>query len=326
MALEKTEALLVTDRISFYLPRIVLGKLEVQWSRSLKYLGVQLDQRLSFGEHLRIATAKAIGCEANMARLMPNIDGPREAKRRLVASVVHSKLLYAAPVWASAIKSHAILKKLSSAQRGVALRVISAYRSVSTSAVLVLASVPPIDLLTREKQETFQLRRELSCNDNEQEYARAKVAVRKEARSRLVTRWQERWCEESTGRWSHCLIPDLSPWLEKNHGEVGLYLTQVLTGHGCFNAYLTRFKIRDDEACDYCGSPVDDAEHTLFACGEWIVAEEAASQAVGAELTPETMVPLMLKSEECWQHVESFITHVMRTKDLDRRSMEEKNG
>ena len=134
MALEKTEALLATNRRSFSPPQILLGGLEVQWSRSLKYLGMQLDRRLSFGEHLKIVSAKAIECGANLARLMPNIGGPREAKRRLVASVVHSKLLYAAPVWASAINSHAILKKLSLAQRGVALKVISAYLTVSTSA------------------------------------------------------------------------------------------------------------------------------------------------------------------------------------------------
>ena len=72
---------------------------------SIKYLGVQLDRRLSFGEHLQIATAKAIQCGANLTRLMPNISGPREAKRRLVASVVHSKLLYAAPVWANALQN-----------------------------------------------------------------------------------------------------------------------------------------------------------------------------------------------------------------------------
>ena len=30
---------------------------------------------------------------------MPNIGRPREAKRRLVASVVYSKMLHAAPVW-----------------------------------------------------------------------------------------------------------------------------------------------------------------------------------------------------------------------------------
>ena len=59
MALEKTEALLVTDR-SFQYPRIVGGEHEVNWKTSIKYLGVQLYQRLSFGEHLEIATAKAI--------------------------------------------------------------------------------------------------------------------------------------------------------------------------------------------------------------------------------------------------------------------------
>ena len=147
MAPEKTEALLVTDRRSFQYPRIVLGENEVQWKTSIKYLGVQLDRRLSFGEHLQIAAAKVIECEANLARLMPNIGGPREAKRRLVASVVHSKLLYAAPVWTNALQNHAIQNKLFSAQRLVALRIVSAYRTISTNAVLVLASVPPINLL-----------------------------------------------------------------------------------------------------------------------------------------------------------------------------------
>ena len=155
MAHEKSEALLVTDRRSFQYPRIVLGEHEVEWRTSIKYLGVQLDRRLSFGEHLRIITAKAIQGGASLARLMPNIGEPREVKRRLVASVVHSRLLYAAPVWVKALQNHAIQRRLFSAQRLVALRIVSAYRTVSTSAALVLASVPPIDLLAEERQENF---------------------------------------------------------------------------------------------------------------------------------------------------------------------------
>ena len=65
MTLEKTEALLVTEKRSFSPPQILLRRLEVQWSRTLKYLGMQLDRRLSFGEHLKIASAKAIQCGAN---------------------------------------------------------------------------------------------------------------------------------------------------------------------------------------------------------------------------------------------------------------------
>ena len=116
MAPEKTEALLVTEWKSFKYLRIVLGEHEIEWKKSIKYLGVQLDPRLSFGEHLQIATAKAIQCGATLTRFMSNIGGPREAKRRLVASVINSKLLYAAPIWTSALNNHAILKKLFSAQ------------------------------------------------------------------------------------------------------------------------------------------------------------------------------------------------------------------
>ena len=62
MAHKKTEAYLDTDRRSFQYPKIVLGEHEIEWEKSIKYLGVQLDRRLSFGEHLQIAIAKAIQC------------------------------------------------------------------------------------------------------------------------------------------------------------------------------------------------------------------------------------------------------------------------
>ena len=87
MAPGKTEVLLIMDKRSFHYPINNLRNHEVVWKKSINYLGVQLDQRLSFGEHLQIANANAIQCEANLARIMPNIGGPRD-----------SKLLYAAPI------------------------------------------------------------------------------------------------------------------------------------------------------------------------------------------------------------------------------------
>ena len=46
------------------------------------------------------------------------------------------------------------------------------------------------------------------------------------------------------------------------HGEVDFNLTYTLSGHGFLNAYLKRFKKKDDFR--FCGSPVDNAEHTVF--------------------------------------------------------------
>ena len=187
----------------------------------------------------------------------------------------------------SALNNHAILKKLFSAQRGVVLRIVSAYRTMSTSAVLVLASVPPIDLLAEERKEIFQLRKELTCLINLQVITRAKEAICKDGRRRLVEKWQARWHGDHSGKWTHRLIPELATYLDRMHRQVGFYLEQALSGHGCFNKYLKRFKKRYDESCRFCGSLVENAKHTLFGCARWGLAREAISRVVSAQLTPD---------------------------------------
>ena len=70
-----------------------------------------------------------------------------------------------------------------------------------------------------------------------QEIARPKEAIRKDERRRLVEKWQKRWHGDQSRRWTHRLIPELTTWLDKKHGQVGFHLAQALSGHGCFNAH-----------------------------------------------------------------------------------------
>ena len=65
-----------------------------------------------------------------------------------------------------------------------------------------------------------------------------------------------------------------------------------------FKAYLELFKKRDDVSCRYCESLVENAEHTLFDCARWGAEMEAVGRAVGAHLTPDTMVSLMPQYEQ----------------------------
>lgn len=41
-----------------------------------------------------------------------------------------------------------------------------------------------------------------------------------------------------TAAWTKCLIPSIREWIGRKHGEVAYFLIQMLTGHGCFTAYL----------------------------------------------------------------------------------------
>ncbi|KAH8303859.1 hypothetical protein KR059_009498 [Drosophila kikkawai] len=160
--------------------------------------------------------------------------------------------------------------------RRCALRISSCFCTVSEEAALVVAGSIPIDLLAAER--------------------RTGNSGSRTQRSTTVARWQARWDNASTGRWTHRLIPDLDQWIHRRHGQVDFYTTQLITGHGCFKAYLHRFKHEADPSCDYCGgASVADAEHAFFECPLFRAEREAAEATTNRRLTPETIIGCMLE-------------------------------
>ena len=67
---------------------------------------------------------------------------------------------------------------------------------------------------------------------------------------------------------------------------------------------LNEIEERDDDSCRYCGSLVENTEHALFVCARWGVSRKAVGRAVGVQLTPDTMVSIMLQSEQIWMLIE----------------------
>ena len=50
------------------------------------------------------------------------------------------------------------------------------------------------------------------------------------------------------------------------------------------------------------------------------MAREAVGREVGAQRTPDTTVSLMLRSEQIWMLIESFIALVIKTREFDGRA------
>lgn len=114
---------------------------DIVTSDSLKYLSIIFDRRLNFKKHFEYIEAKAGRVMRYLWKLMPNLRGPIEEKR-FYSNVIHSVLLYGAPVWAEAFgqyKSYQI--SIDRIQRSLALRIISAYRTVSYESSLLLARI-----------------------------------------------------------------------------------------------------------------------------------------------------------------------------------------
>ena len=87
-------------------------------------------------------------------------------------------------------------------------------------AALVVDSLPPIDLLAVERKEMYA-----STKERERMSARNQEVptLNEEIRAARQSKWQERWNEETTGRRTHRLIPDVLPWVSRAHGEVNYY-------------------------------------------------------------------------------------------------------
>lgn len=292
MAVQKTEAVLVTRRKAFEWPKLEIEGQEVAWRSTMNYLGVVIDRQLSFGAQVNAAALKGLEAARTMARLMPNVRGPRENKRRMIATSMMSKIMYAAPAWQSAMDCRKYRERLQSVQRLAALRIASAYRTVSAGAALVLASTPPVDLLVRESGQRYDRTRTV----------RDPVvleSIRRATRAEVLRQWQERWERSTAGRWTYRIIPRVDEWVNRGHGQVSFYLTQALTGHGSFKAFLHRFKRARDPFCEFCeGKHEDDAEHTFFECERWAELRLELNLELRTTVRPENLLSRMLSSEK----------------------------
>lgn len=297
LAVHKTEAILFTRRRKANPPSLKLGDFEVPFVKSLRYLGVFLDSRLTFSEHTTRAAAKAAVAGEQIARLMPNVGGPKTSRRKLLNEIVTSTLLYGAPIWANALGVERNRIKMARVQRRSAIRIISAYRTVSEDASLVLARTPPIDLLALERKNVYL------------------GEDKKLAAERTAEAWQSRWEASKKGRWTHRLISDLKPWCGRKHGEVNYWLTQMLTGHGCFGAYLHGIQKEPTEKCHHCGHIMDDAEHTMYDCTAWEEIRREHSKLLDVpKITPENTVATMLRDTASWAAWTLFAKKVMEAK------------
>lgn len=315
LATHKTEAVMLTRKKGYRKPTFVVGGHQVTTKNSLKYLGVEIDSGRRFKVHEQAIGHKATRTAQALSRILPNIGGSTTAKRKLLASVVHSQLLYAAPVWEPLLDHRPdsvvplkgdTAKNMKAAQRIMALRVTRAYRTVSFEAVTLLAAMPPIMLLAKERTAV--------------QNANNKSQALQDARRGTMVTWQQNWENAVKGRWTYTLIRDVEKWVNRRYGETDYFLTQALTNHGCFNAYLHKIKKAASPKCSMCDAEIDDAKHTLFECDAYENWRQHLYAEIGHTLTPQDLIETMLKGKEIWDLIAAYIHRVMEHKCAAERT------
>lgn len=306
--MEKTEAIMFKRKYKDRPPVISIEGTPIVLKRSIRYLGIEVDDLLSYKGHVASAAAKAQRVLSFLSRIMPNIGGPSEPRRKLFSVVVHSVLLYGAPVWASSLPyAKKSVEAMASVQRKVALRNICAYISVSHTDANILAAMPPI----KEQLSSYQRKR----------VEVLPVELPLTPRQKTFRAWAVRVCEAEKGLWTKKLVGDVKKWCCRTHGQTNFHLTQLLTGYGCFGQYLYKIGKEPSPACHHCGNSNDDAAHTLLACPAWEVERATLEETIGGT-DDRSLGQKILASQANWEAVAHFASVVMRQKEDAERARE----
>lgn len=179
--MQKTEAIVFINRNVRNNMTVKFPPHSFASSRCLKYLGVHFDPRQHFAQHAKVVAKRAIEAGKHLSQILPNLRGARQNTRRVLATVVPSRLLYGTPIWSSTISAGA-MNTMKSAYRMTMLRVACCYCTTSYDAAAVVSSMPPLDLLAEERRRIFN-------------------GVDKEiAREQLLSNWQQKWNMSLKGR------------------------------------------------------------------------------------------------------------------------------
>ena len=94
LAIQKTKAVLHTMRKKLETIRVEVDDHVIESASPSGILGVVIDARMTFQEHLNRASERSMKSIFALSRKMSNIVGPSDTKRKLLASVSSSIMLY----------------------------------------------------------------------------------------------------------------------------------------------------------------------------------------------------------------------------------------
>ncbi|KAL0811622.1 hypothetical protein ABMA28_009992 [Loxostege sticticalis] len=156
----KTGAMTLTRKLKHDTPHIVMGGSDVGMLNKIKVLGLTIDDKLTFNDHIALQTRKALDIYKQIARAAKVTWGLHpEIIRLIYNATIEPIVMYAAPAWAPAAEKIGVRKLLDSVQRGFAQKLCKSYRTVSLHSALTLAGILPLDLRIQEAAALYETKR-----------------------------------------------------------------------------------------------------------------------------------------------------------------------
>lgn len=235
---------------------IRFGNTLVKTTSPVRYLGVLIDYKRNFWNHVQYVAGKTEDMYSRLrAATSADWGAGFKASTVIYKAVFLPAISYVAQIWANGTNTVKAIEHLGSRQRRALLSVIRAYRTTSTDALCVIAGLFPLDLAIRQETSKLDFRQgHITKEEHEHKIQNS------------LQEWQNRWDNSTKGRWTYKWIPSIRDRLNYPM-ELDYYTTQYLGGHGDFNGKLYELKLKASPRCT-CKHPNETVEHILLECAQ----------------------------------------------------------
>lgn len=144
--------------------------------------------------------------------------------------------------------------------------------------------------------------------------------VRRQIRMETLGEWDRRYREEETASTTKLFFPSaVEAYRTIKKIKITNELTQALTGHGGFSAYLARFKCKESPSCSCDPGEDESILHLLAGCPIFAKERYDLEQETDLKLTQENLQYLMTDKK----YRETFISYIIRiVKIVNKRNRE----
>ena len=143
----KTQAMLISRKNpkTPQLLNIYLNNGRIRQTESMKYLGILIDKRFRFAQHVEYITDKSIALVHALAKSAKiNWGLNSDVTKILYKGAILPILSYGIPVWIEALRSQHNIRKHKRVQRMINIKIAKAFRTTSHEALCILTGMTPI--------------------------------------------------------------------------------------------------------------------------------------------------------------------------------------
>ncbi|GBM07978.1 Putative protein in type-1 retrotransposable element R1DM [Araneus ventricosus] len=157
VAPEKTQFIIFSKMVAP--PRLLWKGVKIKKVNSIKYLGVYIDDKLNWRDHIAAQAKKAVQLHQSLNMIAGKNWGiPQKQRRLLYKSVVERTMAHGAAAWCLNPTSK-MVRKLTSIQRPFLLSLTGAYRTSPTAALQTILGIPPLHLQLQYEARLINLTR-----------------------------------------------------------------------------------------------------------------------------------------------------------------------